>query len=102
MGKKHVDSNDIRRKMKAADDQYHEQKVGLGDQDAHEGWIQSEEAWAAKSAVSAETRQNMIAEAAYYLAEKRGFAGNGAYDDWMKAEADIDAMLLNRIGKAHS
>lgn len=92
MGKKHVDSTDIRRKMKAG-------AAGLGSPGTHEGWIKSEEA--AKS-VSAETRQKMIAEAAYYLAEKRGFAGDEAYDDWVKAEAEIDAMLLSRIGKSHS
>jgi hypothetical protein len=42
----------------------------------------------------------MIAVAAYYLAEKRGFAGSGANDDWMKAEAETDAMLGNRIEEA--
>jgi hypothetical protein len=102
VGKKHVDSTDIRRKMKAADAEYHSEKVGLGSPGTHEGWIKSEEAWAAKSAVSAEIRQKMIAEAAYYLAEKRGFTGNEANDDWLKAEAEIDAMLLSRIEKAHS
>jgi len=96
---KKVDSGDIRRKMKQDDAHYHKAKLGLGEQGPHEGWIESEEAWAAKSAVSAETRQKMIAAAAYYLAEKRGFAGNGDYDDWLKAEAEIDAMLLNRIAK---
>ena len=43
--------------------------------------------------MSAEARHEMISVAAYYLAEKRGFAGQGACDDWMKAEADIDARL---------
>lgn len=90
MGKKHVDSTDIRRKMKTAATHYQ-----------HEGAAKSEEAWSAKS-VSAETRQKMIAEAAYYIAERRGFAGNESYDDWVKAEAEIDAMLLSRIGKSHS
>lgn len=42
----------------------------------------------------------MIAVAAYYLAEKGAFAGHGAYEDWMKAEAEIDAMLHDRIGKS--
>lgn len=91
MGKKHVDSTDIRRKMKTAATHYQ-----------HEDAAKPEEAWSAKSAVSAESRQKMIAEAAYYIAERRGFAGNEAYDDWVKAEADIDAMLLSRVGKSHS
>jgi hypothetical protein len=42
----------------------------------------------------------MIAVAAYYCAEKRGFAGCGAYEDWIKAEAEIDAMLNDRSGKS--
>ena len=98
MGKKVVSTN-TRQKMKADDALYHKEKLGLGGHGAHEGWIESEEAWAAKSAVSAETRQKMIAVAAYYLAEKRGFAGNDSYGDWLKAEAEIDSMLLNRIAK---
>ena len=39
----------------------------------------------------------MIAVAAYYLAEKRGFAGDCADADWMTAEVEIDAMLQGRI-----
>ena len=39
----------------------------------------------------------MISVAAYYLAEKRGFAGHGAGDDWIKAEAAIDAMLHGHL-----
>lgn len=35
----------------------------------------------------------MIAIAAYYLAESRGFAPGGADDDWFAAEQVIDAML---------
>ncbi|HYN76767.1 MAG TPA: DUF2934 domain-containing protein [Lamprocystis sp. (in: g-proteobacteria)] len=35
----------------------------------------------------------MIALAAYYLAEQRGFPGSGALDDWIAAERQIDAML---------
>jgi hypothetical protein len=48
---------------------------------------------AAAPAVSPEQRQRMIAEAAYYLAEKRGFA-HGSHDaDWAEAERQIDATL---------
>ena len=40
-----------------------------------------------------EERHDMIAVAAYYLAEKRGFPGSGALDDWIDAERQIDRML---------
>ncbi len=91
---KQVDSADIRQKMIADDDHYHAEKLGLGAQGTHEGWIKAEEAGAAaKADVGAETRHEMIAVAAYYRAEKRAFAGHGADEDWMKAEPEIDAML---------
>lgn len=51
---------------------------------------------AAKPAVDAAERQRMIGEAAYYIAEKRGFA-HGFHDaDWAAAEKQIDAMLAKR------
>jgi hypothetical protein len=34
-------------------------------------------------------REQMIAEAAYYRAEKRGFAPGRELDDWIAAEAEI-------------
>jgi hypothetical protein len=43
-----------------------------------------------------EDRWNMIAEAAYYLAEKRGFSGGHPAEDWKMAEAEIDAMLAKK------
>lgn len=33
-----------------------------------------------------------IAEAAYYRAERRGFAGNSALDDWLEAEREVSAL----------
>jgi hypothetical protein len=39
-------------------------------------------------------RQQMIAEAAYLKAERRGFDGGDAVRDWCEAEAEIDARLL--------
>ena len=45
------------------------------------------------AAVSDEQRRQMIAEAAYYLAENREFAGGDPRQDWLAAEADIDARL---------
>lgn len=38
-------------------------------------------------------RTEMIAVAAYYLAERRGFAPGGAETDWLRAEAQIECML---------
>lgn len=43
--------------------------------------------------VSAEERYRMIAEAAYFRAEKRGFVGGNVAEDWLQAEAAIDRML---------
>lgn len=40
-----------------------------------------------------EQRWRMVAEAAYYKAEKRGFQGGDSARDWIEAEAEIDAQL---------
>jgi hypothetical protein len=45
------------------------------------------------SRITHEARWHMIAEAAYWRAEKRGFAGGGEVGDWLEAEADIDGQL---------
>jgi hypothetical protein len=37
--------------------------------------------------------RGMIAEAAYYRAEKRGFAAGGAEQDWLEAESLVKATL---------
>jgi hypothetical protein len=44
-------------------------------------------------AVDPAERQRLIAEAAYFKAERRGFAGGGELADWIEAEAEIDALL---------
>jgi septation ring formation regulator EzrA len=41
--------------------------------------------------ITAEQRERMIAEAAYFLAEKRGFDADERVADWLKAEQEIDA-----------
>ena len=38
-------------------------------------------------------RQHMIREAAYYLAQKRGFSGGDPMSDWIAAESEIDTRL---------
>ncbi len=47
------------------------------------------------SAPSPEQRYRMIQDAAYFIAEKNGFAG-GAMDYWIAAEAEIDVMLSGK------
>jgi Protein of unknown function (DUF2934) len=42
-------------------------------------------------AVTAEQRQIMICEAAYFIAEHRGFEPGHDVDDWLAAERQIDA-----------
>lgn len=42
---------------------------------------------------SAERRQEMIAEAAYFRAQQRGFNGGDPVADWIAAEAEVDALL---------
>lgn len=48
---------------------------------------------AKKITVSPEERYQMIATAAYFLAERRGFDGCYEMGDWITAEAEIDAKL---------
>jgi hypothetical protein len=42
-----------------------------------------------------ETKRLMVAEAAYYRAEKRGFAPGGELQDWVEAEAQMETLLGN-------
>ena len=48
--------------------------------------------------VTPEERYRMIAEAAYFLAEKRGFVGGDVAEDWLAAEAEIDRILQHERG----
>lgn len=43
--------------------------------------------------VSAEERLRYVAEAAYYIAQRRGFAEDRQLDDWLQAEAQIEHLL---------
>lgn len=45
----------------------------------------------AKSGLEAGERQRLIAEAAYYRAEKRGFAPGDTIADWLEAEREVSA-----------
>lgn len=46
--------------------------------------------------ISAEERQRLVARAAYFRAEKRGFAPGCELQDWVEAEAEV----LRLIGGA--
>ena len=50
------------------------------------------------TSVTVEVRRATIAQAAYFHAERRGFAPGGEEQDWLKAEAEVDALLK---GAAH-
>ena len=48
--------------------------------------------------VSSGQRRQMIAEAAYFRAEQRGFDSGDPVEDWMAAEAEVDARLKAMSG----
>jgi len=50
-------------------------------------------AFAELSPVDEDIRSRMIAEAAYYRAEARGFATGYEMEDWLAAEAEIDESI---------
>ena len=41
------------------------------------------------------SRDQLIAEAAYYRAERRGFEPGNEMSDWFEAESEINTSLLN-------
>ena len=43
--------------------------------------------------VSQEVRRQMIAQAAYFIAERNGFDGTHQLSDWLAAEAEVNASL---------
>jgi hypothetical protein len=43
--------------------------------------------------VSEDARRAMIAQAAYLRAERRGFGPGSEVEDWLAAEAEVDALL---------
>ena len=47
--------------------------------------------------VPADVRQKMVADAAYYIAERRGFQAGDPVDDWIAAEAEIDDLLTDTV-----
>jgi hypothetical protein len=53
---------------------------------------------APRVALTREARHAMIAESAYLRAERRGFAPGHETEDWLAAEAEVDALLKISLG----
>ncbi|HVN43886.1 MAG TPA: DUF2934 domain-containing protein [Steroidobacteraceae bacterium] len=53
----------------------------------------SDSAPSSSARLTPEARHALIAEAAYLRAERRGFAPGHETDDWLAAEAEVDALL---------
>ena len=47
--------------------------------------------------VGPERRAALIAEAAFFRAEKRGFAPGHEAEDWLAAESEVDAKLMHAV-----
>lgn len=45
--------------------------------------------------ITPEQRYRMISDAAFFRAERRGFVGGDAAQDWHDAEAEIDMIIKN-------
>jgi hypothetical protein len=55
--------------------------------------FRSDESSSRQTGQSPCSREQMIAEAAYYRAERRGFEPGDEMSDWLQAEADVEAVL---------
>jgi hypothetical protein len=60
---------------------------------ADDGWTDSTDAF--DGSVSDDERRSMIAEAAYLIAQRRGFDGGLELEDWLAAEAEVEARLAS-------
>jgi cytochrome b len=49
----------------------------------------------ADAEISEELRMQYIEEAAYYIAERKGFQGEHSWEDWLQAEKEVERMLKN-------
>lgn len=71
-------------------------------QEKHSSTSKSRQSPSVKKSVSTyvteylkEDRRRMVAEAAYFLAQRHAFQGGNIDEDWYRAEAEIDATLTN-------
>lgn len=46
-----------------------------------------------KTTITSEERRRLIALAAYYRAERKGFGKTNPVEDWLLAESEVDAMI---------
>jgi len=51
---------------------------------------------ASSAPLNAQEQQRQVAQAAYFRAEKRGFAPGGELQDWIEAEAEIRSRTSGR------
>jgi hypothetical protein len=49
--------------------------------------------------IAGEDRRRLIAEAAYFRAEQRGFVPGRELEDWLAAEIEVDALLGDDDGR---
>ena len=58
-----------------------------------------ENARVAQTLIEPNVRHAMITEAAYFRAQRRGFAPGHEIDDWLAAEIEVDTALMNTLLK---
>jgi hypothetical protein len=46
-----------------------------------------------RTRLSPEERRRLIAETAYFIAERRGFSAGSELEDWLQAEAEVNRRL---------
>jgi len=56
----------------------------------------SRSAHAGSRSIDPEVRRQMVAAEAYFLAERRGFAGGNALEDWVAAERVVESRLKEK------
>lgn len=57
--------------------------------------VQPDDAAQSATTIPDDMRRQWVAEAAYFIAERRGFGEGSSEDDWLQAELDIDRMLAS-------
>ena len=62
---------------------------------AAEPVVQGSAAVAVAVTISPEQRTNYVQMAAYYIAERRGFAPGNPEEDWLAAEAEVDRLIAS-------
>jgi hypothetical protein len=60
--------------------------------------LPSPRSYSASRTIPACIRQDMIQQAAYFLAEQRGFTPGHELGDWLAAERQIESLIRERYG----